>query len=141
MRFLLLAITLFAFATPSPAKSPGSADPALLLGLQSCLNNGVEPGVRAWYPDQPELGAKMAAQVTSETAKLGPLIDAEVVSIQTISKRLTRYYVALYFTRSPLWVKIDRYESREKSFFMPLKCSTDPDNILPGYVTEFLATQ
>lgn len=140
MRILAVVLSLAAVIAVSPARAANTADPAIMLGLQTCMSNGVDNGVRAWYPDSPQLAAKMAAKVTGETANLGPIIDTEVVAIQAISKRVTRYYVALYFRRSPLWIKIDRYQSQEKSFLMPLKCSTDPDAILPGYVTQFLAS-
>jgi hypothetical protein len=71
------------------------------------------------------------------TRDLGDVIDSEVVNIQVISKRVTRYYVAVYYTRCPVWIRIERYSSRDKSFYLPLKFSLNPDDILPGYVTEF----
>lgn len=134
----LLLIIFCSWLLPTALRAVPPADPLLTQGLQTCLTNGLEDGVRAWYPDRPELGAEMSRQVLGETQRLGTLIDTEVVTVQSISKRVTRYYFAIYFTRSPLWVRIDRYENRDKSFFMPLKCSTNPDDILPGYVTEFL---
>jgi len=59
------------------------------------------------------------------------------VAIQTVSKRVVRYYVAVYYSRSPLWLRIERYTGERSSFFLPLRFSVDPDRILPGYITEF----
>ena len=133
-----LLLVLFGLFMASVGRAAPLIDSALQQGLQTCLDNGVESGVHAWYADRPELGAEMSAKVIGAAAKLGNVIDTEVVQIQAISKRVTRYYVAIYFTRSPLWVRIERYQSENKAFFLPLRCSTNPDDILPAYVTEFL---
>lgn len=140
MRSLLVAVVLLGFALPRLAAdaAPSTPDPTLTVGLQTCVSNGVDSGVRQWYADRPVVGAEMTARVLAASRNLGPIIDTEVVAIQRISKRVTRYYVALYFTRSPLWIRIERYQNNDKGFFLPLKCSVDPDDILPGYVTEFL---
>lgn len=139
MRSLLIAAVALMFSpVPTLHAAPAAApDPALVLGLQSCVANGIDAGVRTWYADRADVAAEMSAKVLGETAKLGSIIDSEVVAVQPISKRVTRYYAALYFTRSPLWVRIDRYQNGEKSFFLPLKCSVNPDEVLPGYITEF----
>jgi hypothetical protein len=141
MRTLVVLACLFGFLAAPVAHAAPAPDSTLVLGLQTCLSNDIESGIRVWYAQQPDLGAEMSGRVLGASRRLGTLIDTEVVAIQSISKRVTRYYVALYFTRSPLWIRIDRYESSAKTFFMPLKCATDPDDILPGYVTEFLANR
>jgi hypothetical protein len=139
MRLLLSLVALaLIFAAPTAVSAPTPpSDPVLAQGLQTCVVNGVDAGIRLWYSDRPDLAADMSAKVSNESARLGPIIDSEIVAAQTVSKRVTRYYVALYFNRSPLWIRIDRYEGRDKTFFLPLKCSVNPDEILPGYITEF----
>jgi hypothetical protein len=122
------------FASARAATPP---DATLVLGLQTCVSNGIDSGVRTWYADREELGSQMSAKVLNESAKLGTLVDYEVVATQMLSKRVTRYYVALYFARGPLWMRIERYDNREKALFLPLRCSTNADEILPGYITEF----
>lgn len=84
-------------------------EPALLKGLELCLTNGIETGVRAWYADRSEVGAEMSAKVERESAKVGGLIDTEVVATQVISRRVTRYFVALYHTQGTVWIRVDRY--------------------------------
>lgn len=133
--FLALLGSLLCGATALRAAQ--TPDSTLTLGIQTCVNNGLESGMRVWYADQPKLGTEMVEKITQASAALGGLIDAELVTIQPVSKRVTRYYVALYFARSPLWVRIERYESRDKVYYFPLKCSTQSDEILPGYVTQF----
>ena len=50
---------------------------------------------------------------------------------------MTRYYVAIYFTRCPLWLRVERYQNEDRAFYLPLRFSTNPDEVLPGYITEF----
>jgi hypothetical protein len=113
------------------------ADPALVNGLNAWSQNGVEAGLRTWYSNRPELEFEMKEKLLLATQDLGTVIDTEVVAIQRISTRVTRYYVAVYFTRTPLWLMVERYASDQTAFYLPLKFSTDPDRILPGYLTEF----
>jgi hypothetical protein len=84
------------------------------------------------------MNVELNAKVCAETKNLGDVIDTEVVAIQTISKRITRYYVAIYFARRPLWIRIDRYTGRDHSFYLPFKYSFEGDDILPGSLTDFV---
>ena len=136
MRFVIPLLALL-FALTVPLRAAQAPDPTLTLGLQTCVSNGIDAGVRTWYADHTGLAAEMSATLGAAAAKLGTIIDSEVVAAQPVSKRVTRFYVALYFSRSPLWIRIDRYQSANKTFFLPLKCSVNPDEILPGYITEF----
>ncbi|MDD2765032.1 MAG: hypothetical protein PHE83_13775 [Opitutaceae bacterium] len=107
-------------------------------GLQACVTNNLEACLGIWYAGYPKLAAEMNAKVSAATKNLGNVIDTEVVATQTISKRVTRYYAAIYFARRPLWIRIERYTSGEGSFYLPLKYSFEPDEILPGYLTDFV---
>ena len=120
-----------------PASAAEVADPALVNGLNAWFQNGVEAGLRTWYSNRPELEFEMKEKLQLATQDLGTVIDTEVVAIQRISNRVTRYYVAVYFTHTPLWLRVERYASDKTAFYLPLKFSTDPDRILPGYLTEF----
>lgn len=135
--FAFLAVLGSLIFGATAAQAAQTPDSTLTLGIQTCIDNGLESGIRVWYSDQPKLGTEMLEKINSAAANLGALVDAELVTIQPVSKRVTRYYLALYFARSPLWVRIERYESRDKTYFFPLKCSTQSDDILPGYVTQF----
>ncbi len=138
MRSLPFFAALIALMAGTPAvQAAQTPDPIVLQGLQMCVSNGIESGIRVWYADQPKLGTEMVESIKQATANLGQLVDTELVAIQPVSKRVTRYYVALYFARSPLWVRIERYESRDKIFYFPLKYSIQSDDILPGYITQF----
>jgi hypothetical protein len=138
MRFSTpLLVSALLMVSPSLTHAAQPADPVLVEGLQTFVSNGIEAGLRAWYSDRPELGAEMREQLFKVTRNLGPIIDTEVVAVQAVSKRVTRYYVALYFTRCPLWMRVERYQNAERAFYLPLRFSTNPDEILPGYVTEF----
>lgn len=134
MRLLFLC-TLLVFANLSRAAE--LADPTLLNGLKAYEANGPDAATLIWYSDRPAIAAEMKDQLFRVTQNLGQVIDSEVVAIQPVSKRVTRFYVAVYFTRCPLWMRIERYTGRDKAFFLPLKMSINPDEILPGYVTEF----
>ena len=137
MRFSLV-FALFVFVAHSAMSAAPSPDKTLTLGLQAWLDNGVDAGLRTWFADRPELAFEMKNQLQPLIKELGDVIDTEVVAIQPISKRVTRYYVAVYFTRAPLWLRVERYASEKAAFYLPLRFSTDPDRILPGYLTEFL---
>lgn len=135
MRFALV-LALFFTGLFSSVRAAAAPDPVLVEGLRSLQANGLEAGLRVWFADRGELAREMQQRLTSATAGMGDIIDTEVVAIQSVSQRVTRYYVAIYFQRAPLWLRVERYASRERAFFLPLKFSFDPDVILPGYVTE-----
>jgi hypothetical protein len=136
MRVLLFVLALFVFSVPA-VRAARTPDPVLVQGLQTFVTNGIEAGLRVWYSDRPELGAEMKEQLVRATRHLGVMIDTEVVAVQPVSKRVTRYYVALYFSRCPLWLRVERYANGERAFYLPLRMSTNPDEVLPGYITEF----
>jgi hypothetical protein len=131
-------VSLFALAVLTSALPAAQApDPILVEGLQTFATNGIEAGLRVWYSDRPELGAEMRELLFKSTRNLGSIIDTEIVAVQLVSKRVTRYYVAIYFTRCPLWLRVERYQNQDRAFYLPLRVSTNPDEILPGYITEF----
>ncbi len=134
--FIACAIWILLLA-PAVRAAP-NPDPALANGLQACVTNGLQAGLYLWYADQPRVAAELDAKTAAVTKGLGSVIDTEVVAVQTVSKRVTRYYVAVYFMQRPLWLEIQRYAGRDHSTFLPLKFSLDPDAILPGYLTDFL---
>lgn len=138
MRLLTLLAACLALALPSvrAAQTP-SVDPVLTQGLQSMMSNGVYAGLRVWFANRPAIGTEMYDRIGPVIRPLGNLIDHEIVAVQPISTRVTRYYVALYFTRCPLWLRVERYANDEQAFYLPLRFSTNPDEILPGYVTQF----
>lgn len=136
MRSIVLFV-LTSLLVQVPAFAAQRPDPILLNGLQAWLDNGVDAGLRTLYSDRPALAFEMKEKLQPFIRELGDVIDTEVIAIQTVSKRVTRYYVAVYFTRAPLWLRIERYASEKTSFYFPLRFSTDPDRILPGYLTEF----
>jgi hypothetical protein len=136
MRALVALIPLLVLLTPT-LRAAQVADPVLVEGLQNFVSNGIEAGLRTWYSDRPELAAEMRELLLKVTRNLGTIIDTEIVSVQPISKRVTRYYVAIYFTRCPVWLRVERYQNGERAFYLPLRISTNPDEVLPGYVTEF----
>ncbi|HEY1111747.1 MAG TPA: hypothetical protein VGE76_24040 [Opitutaceae bacterium] len=138
MRLLTLLAACLALALPSArAAQPPSVDPVLTQGLQSMMSNGVYAGLRVWFANRPAIGTEMYDRLGPVIRPLGNLIDHEIVAVQPISTRVTRYYVALYFTRCPLWLRVERYANDEQAFYLPLRFSTNPDEILPGYVTQF----
>lgn len=132
-----LVLVSFLLGIVSTGRAAQAPDPVLLEGLRSLQANGLEAGLRVWFADRGELAREMQQALQAATANFGDIIDTEVVSVQTVSQRVTRYYVAIYFQRCPVWLRVERYTSRERAFFLPLKFSTNPDVILPGYVTEF----
>lgn len=120
-----------------PARAAQAPDQILIDGLQACVTNGLEATLRTWYADRLPLATEMKDRLAPATRGLGEIIDTEVVAIQAVSKRVTRYYVAIYFSRCPLWLRVERYSNGEKAFYLPLRFSTNADEILPGYITEF----
>jgi hypothetical protein len=136
MRPILFLALVCLILTPA-ARAVSTPDPILLNGLRDIESNGLEAGLRTWYSDRLGLATETRDKLFPITRDLGDVIDTEVVNIQVISKRVTRYYVAIYYTRCPVWIRIERYSSRDRSFYLPLKFSLNPDDILPGYVTEF----
>lgn len=136
MRCLTLVVS-FLFATTSALRAAETPDPILIRGLEASVSNGLEAGLRTWFSNRIWLAEEMREKLEPVTRKLGDIIDTELVAVQPVSKRVTRYYVAIYFTRAPLWLRVERYSGREQAFYLPLRFSTNPDEILPGYITEF----
>ena len=134
---LLLACVILVLA---PAlRATQTPDPVLTKGLQVYMTNGLEACLWVWYADRPKLAAEMKDKVSAVTKDFGEVIDTEIVAIQPISKRITRYYVGIYFARRPLWIRVERYTgSDNKSIFLPLKFSLEADDILPGYLIDFV---
>jgi len=112
-------------------------DPVLAKTLQICQTSGLETALLNLYADRPVLAAELKEKVSALTRGLGVVIDTEVVATHPIGKRLVRFYVAVYFVRRPLWLRIDRYAGRDDPVFLPPRYSLDPDEILPGYLTEY----
>lgn len=134
---ILLACVILALA---PAlRAAQTPDPVLTKGLQVYMTNGLEACLWVWYADRPKLAAEMKDKVAAVTKDFGEVIDTEIVAIQPISKRITRYYVGIYFARRPLWMRVERYTgSDNKPILLPLKFSLEADDILPGYLIDFV---
>ena len=120
-----------------PPRAAQAPDPVLIEGLQTFVTNGLEAGLRVWYSDRPAMGAEMLDLLLRATKNFGSIIDTEIVSVQPVSQRVKRTYVAIYFTRCPLWLRVERYQNGDRAFYLPLRFSTNPDEVLPGYITEF----
>lgn len=138
MRALFALATLLCLLAPATRASvPQTPDRVLVEGLDAARTNGVEAALRLWYADRPALALEMKDKLYPITRNLGSVIDTEVVAVQAVSKRVTRYYVAIYFSRCPVWMRVERYANNETAFYLPLRFSINPDEILPGYITEF----
>lgn len=133
---ILIGLLLWVAATAQGAVTP---DRVLNEGLDSAVVNGLDAMLRTWYSDRPALAAEMKEKLFPVTRNLGDIFDTEIVAIQPISRRVTRFYVAIYYTRCPLWLRVERYANGDKVFYLPLRFSTNPDDIMPGYVTEFFS--
>jgi hypothetical protein len=135
LRRVLVFISLLAvFAPVRAAQAP---DPVLVDALKASLSNGVEAALRALYQDRPYLAVELRDKLVPLTKDFGVVIDTEIVAVQAVSKRVTRFYIAIYFEHRPLWLRVERYVSDQKTFYLPLRYSLQADEILPGYVTEF----
>ncbi|MEO6002995.1 MAG: hypothetical protein ABIZ04_20325 [Opitutus sp.] len=137
MRSLLVLSLACLLTTPAVSFAAQSPDPELLNGLQAWNANGPIAGLRVWYASQPDLALELGDTLKAAVKTMGQVIDTEVIAIQPVSKRVTRYYVAVNYTNGPLWIRIERYVSDKQPIFLRLRFSTDPDRILPGYLTEF----
>ena len=131
----LLVIVALVLCSSGSASQP--ADPVLIRGLKAWYENGAEAALHTWYSDSPELAAKMKERLLPAVQDLGTVLDSELIATHPISNRVTRYYFVVYFNRTPLWLQIERYANGTTAFYLPLRFSTDPDRILPRYLTEF----
>lgn len=135
LRAALLALCVLV----APAlRAAVAADLTLNNTLTQFVTNGLESGLRTLYgADHAGLAMEMYEKIFPAVRNLGDIIDTEIVVTQPVSKRVTRFYVAIYYTRRPLWVRIERYQNADRAFYLPLKFSLNSDDILPGYITEF----
>ena len=138
MRSTLLLVSVILTLAPA-LRATQTPDPVLTKGLQVYMINGLEACLWVWYADRPKLAAEMKDKVSAVTKDFGEVIDTEIVAIQPISKRIIRYYVGIYFARRPLWIRVERYTgSDNKAIYLPLKFSLEADDILPGYLIDFV---
>lgn len=120
------------FMAPLPtALAAGSRDATLDAGLQACEVNGIRACLRIWYPDRPEWVTRFEDGIREKTLGLGDITGTEVVTSQTLSSQVVRYYVVVYYDQAPLWLRIDRYTVGIKQRFLPLEYSLKPEDILP----------
>lgn len=139
MRALLAPLlALFLCAAPF-ARAAQANDPKLQNAFSTWIANGVDAGLAALYSERAEFALDLRQPLLAITDRLGSTVDWEVVAVQTVSTRVVRYYIAVYYQRRPLWLRVERYSNGEKVFYLPLRYSLSPDDILPGYVTEFKA--
>jgi len=131
--FTLISVC-FVFSSVGLAAQP--PDEVLIAGLKAWLANGSEAGLRTWYSDQPDMVLELQEKLRPELKRLGDVIDTEVIAVQPVSKRVTRYYVAIYCATAPLWIRIERYATDKRPLFLPFRFSTNSDQILPSYLTE-----
>lgn len=139
MRSLLAPLLLLILLATGSARAAQPVDARLQTALGAWVANGTDAGLAALYLERPEFAEEFKEALFNVTRRLGPIVDTEVVAVQTISGRVTRYYIAVYYQRRPLWLRIERYNNGEKAFYLPLRYSLHHDEILPGYVTEFRA--
>lgn len=132
--YFALISACFVFSSVAFAAQP--PDEVLITGLQAWVSHGSEAGLRTWYSDQPDTVSELQEKLRPELKRLGDVIDSEVIAVQPISKRITRYYVAIYCANAPLWIRIERYATDKRPLFLPLRFSPNPDEILPSYLTE-----
>lgn len=135
MRLLIPLFALLVFTAPVRAAQP--TDPKLQEALAAWVTNGIEAGLVNLYSDRPEFAAEFRDDLLNATRKLGAIVDTEVVAVQPVSSRVTRYYVAVYYQRRPIWLRLERYNNGEKISYLPLRFSLKHEEILPGYLTEF----
>lgn len=134
MRSAFLLLLALGLGLPS-VRAAGSTDADLYAGLQAMTTNGVHAGLRLWYPDAPAAITRVEGKIEETTRDLGGVVGTEVVAVRTISGQVQRYYVAIYYERAPLWVRIDRYTVGPKTISLPLEFSLKPDEILPESLT------
>ncbi len=133
----VLLLVSFLLVSLLPLRAAQAPDLVLTEGLQAAVSNGLDATLRTWFSNRLWLAQEMREKLDPVTRHLGDIIDTEIIAVQPVSKRVTRYYVAIYFTRCPLWLRVERYANREQAFYLPLRFSTNADEILPGFVTEF----
>src|SRR3954465_10567474 len=109
--YFVLTFACIVFSSGAFAAQP---DEVLNSGLQAWVSHGSEAGLRTWYSDQPDAVTEVLEKLRPELKRLGDVIDTEVIAVQPVSKRVTRYYVAIYFTTAPLWIRIERYETEKR---------------------------
>ena len=83
-----------------------------------------------------KLAEELLEQIGPVAKDLGVVQGAEIVATQRISQKVERYYVAVYYTRRPLWLSLERYVLPDKTTSLGLRFSTDEDKILPSYLTD-----
>ena len=138
MHRLVACALLLAFASiPARAAAP-EPDPAVTQGLQlyQTESNGLEACLGVWFSDKPKLAEELLDQIGPVAKDLGVVQGAEIVATQRVSQKVERYFIAVYYTRRPLWLSLERYVLPDKTTSLGLKFSTDEDKILPSYLTD-----
>lgn len=121
------------FVTLAPAALTAvETDTVLLSGLRACDVNDLRTCIRTWYAHDPKLNEQVQNQLEKVSAGLGDILGTEIVSARDLSKRVRRYYIAVYFDKHPLWLRVDRYNTNGVvQITLPLKYSLAAGEILP----------
>lgn len=127
-----LIIALMAPAVATAAES----DAVIQTGLQACNVNDLRTCIRTWYAHDPVQADKLQLQLDNATKGLGDILSTEIVATRDLGKRVRRYYIALYFSKHPFWLRVDRYNTNGiVQITLPLKFSLVAGEILPREVT------
>jgi hypothetical protein len=130
-RFLFLLVVL---AVPFVGRSQDVTAP-LRQAFDNCSTIGISAFAKTLYPDDLAALKNADASLSILTKGLGANFGGEVVLTVDFSSRVKRCYCVLYFERRPLWICVDFYSINGRSFFLPLKASITPEDVLPASLT------
>lgn len=133
----LLLVLLLAAATSSFAKPDDSIPPAVAKGLQAYEKDGFAAAIDIWIKNSVMDGNAAAKgqmlQISEVERYYGKYEGYQLVRTSLLTPRTRRFYFALYYEKSPLWVFFDVYERKTGEFTISeMLFNTKASLILPG---------
>ncbi len=116
---LLLALTALLLASPASNALAETRTPVPELinqGLNAYAQSGLSTALQVWLQnsllDRATLLRSELASLKYADANYGLFESSEVMRVASITPRVTRVYLVMYYERAPLWAWFDIYQTR-----------------------------
>lgn len=105
-----------AMPTASVAQTRQPVPEIINQGFNAYAQNGLNSALQVWLQssllDRRTLLSNEMAELSKADAKFGLFEGGEVMRVATITPRVTRVYVVMYYEKAPLWAWFDIYRTR-----------------------------
>jgi hypothetical protein len=92
--------------------------------------NGLSPFARVLYEDS-DSADNFVRRLSPLVSNAGDFFGYEIVSERRITQKITRVVIVIYFDKSPVYLRLDYYETPKGRICLPALASKEASDILP----------